>query len=308
MAISASDVKNLREMTGAGMMDCKKALGECAGDMEKAVDFLRAKGLAAAAKKQSRVAAEGLVSAKTFNNGKEVALVEVNCETDFVAKNDDFKNFVTKVNDVVATSNAVNTEELLNSNFNGNLSVKDSINEITLKLGEKIDIRRISRGKIAGEGTIGSYVHGGKIGVFVEVTAAKPATSTNADFQEFAKNLAMHVAAASPTFLKSTDIDENFKNREAEVYAAQLKEQGKPDNMIAQIVEGKLSKLAQEVCLYEQKFVMDPDKTIKALEKEISTKVGDTISITRFEKFNLGDGIEKVESNLADEVAQMTKS
>ena len=308
MTISATDVKNLREQTGAGMMDCKKALNECGGDFEKAVDFLRAKGLAAAAKKQSRVAAEGMISAKTYNEGKAVALVEVNCETDFVAKNDDFKDYVSKVNDVIATTNTTNTEELLTKNFNDKLTVKDSINEITLKLGEKIDIRRISHGKIEGEGTIGSYVHGGKIGAFVEVAAGKSETSSNAAFQEFAKNLAMHVAAASPTFLTADDIDENFKNREAEVYAAQLKEQGKPENMIDKIVQGKLNKLASEVCLYEQKFVMDPDKTVKTLTADLSKELGDEITITRFEKLNLGEGIEKKESNLADEVAQMTQN
>lgn len=307
MAISASDVKNLRELTGAGMMDCKKALNECGGDIQKAVDFLRAKGLAAAAKKQSRVAAEGLVCAYSKNNGKEIALVEVNCETDFVAKNDDFKDYVSKVSQVAVETGAKTPEELLDKNFSDSLLVKDSVNEITLKLGEKIDIRRISQGSLEGEGTIGSYVHGGKIGVFVEVLAEKSETAGKPEFQEFAKNLAMHVAAASPSFLRAEDIDEDFKKRESEVYAAQLKEQGKPEQMIPQIVKGKLNKLASEVCLYEQKFVMDPDKTIKALEKEISNKLEDEISIKRFEKFNLGEGIEKRDSNLADEVAQMTK-
>lgn len=308
MAITAADVKNLREQTGAGMMACKKALNECEGDLEKAVDFLRAKGLSAAAKKQSRVAAEGMISVKSYNDGKEVALVEVNCETDFVAKNDDFKNYVAKVNDVIATTKTTTTDDLLTKSFTDKLTVKDSINEITLKLGEKIDIRRISHGKVEGAGTVGSYVHGGKIGVFVEITAGKAETSTNTTFQEFAKNLAMHVAAASPTFLSASDIDETFKQRESEVYAAQLKEQGKPEAMISKIVEGKLNKLASEVCLYEQKFVMDPDKTIKTLAKEVGTEVGDDIKIVRFEKFTLGEGIEKKnEASLADEVAQMTK-
>jgi len=214
MAISASDVKNLREKTGAGMMDCKKALNECGGDFEKAVDFLRKKGLAAAQKKQTRVAAEGMVGSY-IHNGKIGVMVEVNCETDFVAK--------------------------------------------------------------------------------------------NADFQGFVKDVSMHIAAADPKFLRADDMDEGFRNREAEVYAGQLKEQGKPDNMIPKIVEGKMRKLAEEVCLYNQKFVKDPDKTIDDLVNDLTLKLGEKIQVRRFMKWNLGEGIEKREDNLADEVAKMTQ-
>jgi elongation factor Ts len=214
MGISASDVKNLREQTGAGMMDCKKALNETNGDFEKAIDFLRTKGLAAAQKKQGRVAAEGQIGSY-IHGGKIGVMVEVNCETDFVAKNDDFKNFV--------------------------------------------------------------------------------------------KDVAMHIAAADPKFITSDEMDEGFKNREAEIYTAQLKEQGKPENMISKIVEGKLAKLAQEVCLVEQKWVKNPDLTIKDLMNELTLKIGEKIAIRRFVKFNLGEGIEKKEDNLADEVAKMTK-
>lgn len=215
MSISASDVKRLREKTGAGMMNCKAALNECGGDFEKAVDYLRAKGLAAAQKKAGRVAAEGTIG--TYNHGGKIGvLVEVNCETDFVAKNE--------------------------------------------------------------------------------------------DFQAFVKDVAMHVAAADPKFVHSDEMDEGFKNREAEVYAAQLKEQGKPDNMIPKIIEGKLKKLAEEVCLMDQKFVKDPDKTIKDLVNELTLKLGEKIAIRRFTKFNLGEGIEKKEDNLADEVAKMTQN
>ena len=213
MSFSASDVKNLREKTGAGMMDCKKALTETNGDIEKAVDFLRKKGLAAAAKKAGRVAAEGLVHSY-IHNGKIGVLVEVNCETDFVSKNEDFKTFVADV--------------------------------------------------------------------------------------------AMHIAAADPKFIKSDEMDEGFKNKEAEIYAAQLKDQGKPENMIPKIVEGKINKLAQEVCLLEQKFVKNPDLTIKDLVNELTLKLGEKIDIRRFIKFNLGEGIEKKEDNLAEEVAKLS--
>ena len=214
MGISASDVKNLREQTGAGMMDCKKALNETKGDFEKAVDFLRKKGLAAAQKKQGRVAAEG---------------------------------------------------------------------------------------------QIGSYIHGGKIGVLVEVNCETDFVAKNEDFQQFVRDVAMHIAAADPKFVTSDEMDEGFKNREAEIYAAQLKEQGKPENMIDKIVQGKLAKLAQEVCLVEQKWVKNPDLTIKDLMNEITLKIGEKIAIRRFVKFNLGEGIEKKEDNLADEVAKMTQ-
>ncbi|MBL6989370.1 MAG: translation elongation factor Ts [Bacteriovoracaceae bacterium] len=212
MGISASDVKSLREKTGAGMMDCKKALSECNGDMEKAVDFLRTKGLAAAKKKQGRVAAEG---------------------------------------------------------------------------------------------TIGSYVHGGRIGVMVEVNCETDFVAKNEDFKSFVKDVSMHIAAADPKFVESSEMDDSFKNREAEIYTAQLKEQGKPDKMIPKIVEGKMKKLAQEVCLYDQKFVKNPDITVQDLLNELTLKLGEKIVVRRFVKYNLGEGIEKRQDNLADEVAKM---
>ena len=213
MSFTAADVKALRDKTGAGMMDCKKALNECGGDSEKAVDYLRTKGLAQAAKKESRIAAEGMVTSY-IHGGKIGVMVEINCETDFVAKGDDFKGF--------------------------------------------------------------------------------------------AKDVAMHIAASSPKFIRADEMDEEFKNKEAEIYVAQLKEEGKPDKIIPKIVEGKLNKLAQEVCLYDQKFVKDPDLTIQDLINNLTMKLGEKISVRRFVKYNLGEGIEKKEDNLADEVAKMT--
>ncbi len=281
MAISASDVKNLREQTGAGMMDCKKALSETGGDLEKAVDYLRTKGLAAAAKKQSRVAAEGAVV--TIVEGNVGVAVEVNCETDFVSKGDDFQGFAKDVANTVLKENPADIaalKELTN----------EAATQLTLKCGEKVDVRRFER--VESTGSIASYNHGGKIGVLVSYAGGN---------EELGKDLAMHVAAASPTFVNADDIDESFKNREAEVYAAQLKEQGKPENMIPNIVQGKLKKLASEVCLLEQKFVKNPDLTVKQLLKEN----GDA-TVSSFIKLNLGEGIEKKEDNLAEEVAKMT--
>ena len=291
MAITAGAVKELREKTGAGMMDCKKALTETNGDLEAAVDFLRTKGLATAAKKQGRVAAEGVVV--TLSEGNTAVVVEVNCETDFVSKGDDFQGFGKKVanyaltnkpSDIVALQTAMNADAT----------------ELTLKCEEKVDIRRMVIDQT--EGVFGTYNHGGKIGVVVNLNT----TNTGAEVEELAKDIAMHVAAADPKFLSGADIDEDFKKREAEVYTAQLKEEGKPEAMIGKIVEGKLAKLAKDVCLLEQVFVKNPDLTITKLIAEVAKNTGATISLKSFSKLNLGEGVEKKEDNLADEVAKLT--
>lgn len=303
MAYTATDVKNLRESTGAGMMDCKKALDECGGEVAKAVDYLRAKGLAAAAKKQSRIAAEGLVNAVV--KGKLASVVEVNCETDFVAKNDDFINFTTTCANIAVDANINTIEALLAAKAPNGLTVKDNISELTIKIGEKIDIRRIQVEKLDGNGTIGSYVHSGKIGVLCKVETEKDVNS-NDTFKDLVKDLCMQIAAANPQFLSASEIDETFKAKEAEIYAAQLKEQGKPEAMIPNIVKGKLAKLASDVCLYEQSFVKDPDTTIAKLIESVAKTLGTTVKVTKFTKFNLGEGIQKKEDNFAEEVAKMT--
>ncbi|MDA8793243.1 translation elongation factor Ts [Bacteriovoracaceae bacterium] len=303
MSFTAKDIKELRERTGAGMMDCKKALKENDGEMEKAIDFLRAKGLAAAAKKQSRIAAEGLVFSQA--EGSKAVALEVNCETDFVAKGDDFKNFCTKIASLILANNPADIDALKALTFEGSNTVADSLSELTLKIGEKIDVRRFTFKERAGNGGFGTYVHGGKIAVLVNLTTEAD-VKTNEKFQELLKDLTMHVAAANPVFINSSDIDEDYTNREAEVYAAQLKEQGKPESMIPNIVKGKLNKLASEICLLEQKFVKDPDVTIKKLIENVGKEVGTSITITEFVKLNLGEGIEKKNENFADEIAKMT--
>lgn len=292
MAITAKDVKALREKTGAGMMDCKKALGETNGDLEAAVDFLRTKGLAKAAKKASRVAAEGTVVSAV--NGAEGIVLEVNCETDFVSKGDDFQDFAKATAEWALTNKPGNIEELKEAK-------NSETTELTMKVGEKIDLRRFVA--LSTTGLLGSYNHGGKIGVLVDLDTDK---ADSAEVQELAKDIAMHVAAAAPTFLSGDDIDEEYKKREAAVYAAQLKEEGKPENMIEKIIQGKLGKLAKEVCLLEQSFVKNPDLSIKKLVAEVASKVGGTITVKSFSKLNLGEGIEKKDDNLADEVAKMT--
>ncbi|OUR98959.1 translation elongation factor Ts [Halobacteriovorax marinus] len=292
MAITAKDVKALREKTGAGMMDCKKALGETNGDIEAAVDFLRTKGLAKAAKKAGRVAAEGVVV--SLVDGGNGVVLEVNCETDFVSKGDDFQGFAKKMAEWTLANKPGSIEELKEAK-------NDESTELTMKVGEKIDIRRFAA--VSSTGLLGSYNHGGKIGVVVDLDTDK---ADSVEVQELAKDIAMHVAAASPTFLSGDDIDEEFKKREAAVYAAQLREEGKPENMIDKIILGKLGKLAKDVCLLEQSFVKNPDLSIKKLIAEVAGKVGGNITVKSFHKLNLGEGIEKKEDNLADEVAKMT--
>lgn len=303
MAYSAADVKNLRETTGAGMMDCKKALDEVAGDFQKAVDYLRAKGLAAAAKKQSRIAAEGMIAAAV--KGNFGVLVEVNSETDFVAKNDAFQAFATTAANTAVENNISNVEALLDAKTKNGLTLKDAVSELTIKIGEKIDLRRMESVKLSGNGMIGSYVHSGKIGVLALVETDKDVNGNEA-FKEMVKDICMQVAAANPQFLNASQIDENYKAREAEVYAAQLKEQGKPEAMIPNIVKGKLNKLASDVCLYEQAFVKDPDMTVAQLIEKTSKTAGASIKVTKFIKFNLGEGIEKKQENFAEEIAKLS--
>ena len=302
MAYTASDVKNLRETTGAGMMDCKKALDET-GDFQKAVDYLRAKGLAAAAKKQSRIAAEGMISAVV--KGKIAALVEFNCETDFVAKNEAFQAFANNAANVAVDANLSTVEQLLEAKTANGLTVKDNISELTIKIGEKIDVRRVEMMKLEGNGMIGSYVHSGKIGVLTKLETDKDINS-NEMFKELVKDLCMQIAAADPKFLNASEIDETYKAKEAEIYAAQLKEQGKAEAMIPNIVKGKLNKLASEVCLYEQSFVKDPDTTIAKLIEKVSKETGASIKVTKFMKLNLGEGVEKKSENFAEEIAKLT--
>ncbi len=305
MAFTAKDVKELRDKTGAGMMDCKKALTENNGSIEASVDFLRQKGLAAAAKKATRIAAEGLIGAVV--EGNVGAIVEINCETDFVAKNDDFKGFVTNITNHLVSSSASNVEGLRTESF-GSGTVQDTVQELTLKIGEKIDIRRFAKRTLSGEGQVGSYIHGGRIGVLVEVTTDSAELTKKPEFTDLVNDLCLHVAAAEPKFMSADDIDEDYKAREAKVYEAQLIDQGKPEKMIPNIIKGKLAKLASEVCLLDQKFVKNPDLSISKLIKEVEGKVGGKISIAGFDRVKLGEGIEKKVDNLAEEVAKLTQS
>jgi elongation factor Ts len=304
MSFTATDVKELREVTGAGMMDCKKALEETKGDKEKAIDYLRTKGLASAAKKQGRIAAEGAII--TIAIGDKGVALEVNCETDFVAKNADFVAFSNQVAKLILEGNFANVEAVNNAKI-GSETVQEKINALVLKIGEKIALRRFTKINIAG-GFVSCYTHSGKIGVLCAMESTNKNIYTSSDFQDFAKDICLHIAASDTKFIKADEMDEGFKNKEAEIYAAQLREQGKPEQMIPNIVKGKLSKLAAEVCLMEQKFVKNPDMDIKSIVGDLAKKHSCEIKIKQFVKLNLGEGIEKKQDNFVDEVAKMTSS
>ncbi|MDH4468334.1 MAG: translation elongation factor Ts [Bacteriovoracaceae bacterium] len=306
MSFSANDVKELRERTGAGMMDCKKALTECTGDMEKAIDYLRTKGLAAAAKKQGRVACEGVVCSLQDAKTGRAALLEINCETDFVARNQDFINFVEGLSTLAITGANLSADPLTWS-LKGK-SVAEWVSELTLKIGEKIDVRRVHlyQSKTPTTTLYGNYTHGSKIAALVEASCkTAPTGAALEEVNLLLKDITMHVAASDTKFVNGSEMDEGFKNREVEIYATQLREQGKPENMIGNILKGKVAKMVSEFCLMEQKFVKNPDIDVKTLVADFDKKHNLGLEIKSFKKFVLGDGIEKPKDNLAEEVAKM---
>ena len=299
-------VKELRERTNAGMMDCKKALVNSDGDMDKAIDWLREKGLAQAAKKASRVAAEGVVTQYVTPCGCTGVIVEVNCETDFVAKTDNFMNFANNVAKHIAMANPANLDELLAQKFvdDESKTIADLISEATVAIGEKISVRRFARYKT--EGAVSTYIHmGGKVGVMVEVaTDAKD----NEAVKEFAHDLALQIAAAKPEAVRREEVDATKLEKEKEIQRAKALEAGKPEKIVDRIVEGQIEKYYKEVCLLDQQFVKDGDKTIKGLMAEVAKAAGCTLDIVRFARFERGEGIEKRQDNLAEEIAKMAKA
>ena len=291
---TGSDVVALRQKTGAGILDCKKALTETNGDMEKAVDYLREKGIATAAKKASRIAAEGIVAAKI--EGNVGAMLEVNCETDFVAKGDQYKDFVNGVVDYVLKNDVKDAEELI-------AAKNDDTVEATAKIGEKIAIRRFEK-YAAAHGMVESYIHmGGKVGVLVEIDA----DNVNDDVKAFAHDVALQIAAAKPLYVNKEDVPADVLEHEKEILRAQALNEGKPEKIIERMVEGRIVKYYEDFCVMNQKFVKDPEKTIAQVEKELSAKVG-SVSIKRFARFEMGEGLEKKSNDFAAEVeAQMKK-
>lgn len=287
--ITAAMVKELREKTGAGMMDCKKALGEVDGDMEGAIEFLRKKGLAAAAKKAGRIAAEGAVVAALKDN-KSGVILEVNSETDFVAKNDDFKNFAQELADLILEAAPADVDAFMAVKAANGQTVEEYLNSMVAKIGEKLSIRRFV--KVDGD-NISTYIHmGGKIGVIANLEGGD---------EELSKDICLHIAASNPKYLDKSFVDAEFLEKEKDIFAAKLAEQGKPENMIPKIVEGQVAKLLKEVCLVSQPFVKDPDTTI---EKLLASKGAKVLSYTRYE---MGEGLEKKQENFAEEVAKQTQ-
>ncbi|KYH35806.1 elongation factor Ts [Clostridium tepidiprofundi DSM 19306] len=298
--ITASMVKELRELTGAGMMNCKKALTEADGDMKKAVEILREKGLAAAAKKAGRIAAEGLVKTYISEDGKKASVVEINCETDFVAANDEFKSFVDNIAKQVAGSSVESVEQLLEEKYiaDQSVSVKDAVTALIAKLGENMTVRRFERLTVE-NGAINGYVHGGgKIGVLVKLSC----DSDNEEIKNVAKEVAMQVAAANPLFLDRDAVDQESLEKEKEIYRVQALNEGKPEKVVEKMVMGRINKYFKENCLVEQPWVKDPDVTIKKYLADKSKEVGSEIKVDKFVRFERGEGIEKKEENFAEEV------
>ena len=294
---TAKDVMALREMSGAGMMDCKKALTACEGDMDKAMDYLREKSLAASAKKAARIAAEGIVSSYVTDDHKVGAIVEVNCETDFVAKTDDFKALVNSVAKLVVEKNPADVDELMALDC-GDGTVAEMVNRAVAKIGEKITIRRFAR--MEGQ-LVDTYIHlGGKIGVIV---AAKTADAEKA--RPAVHDVAMHIAAAKPGVLHRDEVDPADQDKEREILRAQALNDPKPKpaNIIEKMVEGRIAKYYKEVCLLEQPFVKNPDQSIEQMLKEH----GD-VELVAFVRFEMGEGLQKRQDNFAEEVmGQMKK-
>ncbi|MEK8088175.1 translation elongation factor Ts [Thermithiobacillus plumbiphilus] len=291
MSISASQVKELRERTGAGMMECKSVLTEAGGDMDTAIELLRKKGLAKADKKAGRVAAEGVISVHVVEDGRSGAMVEVNCETDFVAKNEDFQGFAQDVAKLAASHEADSVDALLGLGIQ-NGTVEEVRRGLISKLGENINVRRFVRYARQDAGAIASYVHGGRIGVLVDVAG------TASNLGELARDVAMHVAASRPEFVRAEDVPAERVGKEKEILVAQAADSGKPAEIVEKMISGRLNKMLAEISLLSQPFVKNPDQTVADLQKSF----GDA-QVQRFTRFEVGEGIEKAEGvSFAEEV------
>jgi len=303
--ISASMVKELRERTGAGMMDCKRALTETDGDLDRAVELLREKGLAAAAKKAGRIAAEGLVFTYISEDMKVGSVVEVNCETDFVADNEEFVTLTKNIAMQAAQTNSTTIEGLTSEKYIADeaITITDAVTALIAKLGENMSVRRFQKFSIE-KGIVQSYIHGGgRIGVLVELSCEKQ----DDVLVKIAKDVAMQIAAASPLFLDNTCVDTETLEKEKEIYRVQALNEGKPEKIVDKMVMGRVNKYYKEVCLLEQVWVKNADYTITKYLQEESKKLGADIKVTRFVRFERGEGIEKKEENFAEEVKRQVE-
>ncbi len=301
MAFTAQDVKTLREMTNCGMMDCKKALTETDGDMDKAVEFLREKGLATAAKKAGRIAAEGLVNASVFGNVGVV--VEINTETDFVAKNADFQNFVSSVAECIAKTNPADVEALKNTKLNDTQTVGEALTEKIATIGENMNLRRFERY----EGVNEAYVHGGgRIGVLVNFKLGDDAKAADETFRAAAKDIAMQIAAVMPRYVKEDEVPAEVVEKEKEILKAQALNEGKPEAIVEKMVGGRIKKFYKEVCLVDQPYIKDGDMSVAQFLKNIGNEIGTTVEVVKFARLEKGEGLEKKVDDFAAEVAKMT--
>ena len=305
MAVTASMVKELREMTGAGMMDCKKALNETNGDMDAAVEFLRKNGQAKAEKKAGRIAAEGIVMAEVKDD-KVAAIVEVNSETDFVAKNAEFKGFVKAVVEQAMETEAADMDAFMAENWKEDASktVKDALTEKISVIGENLSIRRFE--KVVSDGCVVAYIHGGgRIGVLVEADT----DVVNDEIKTCLKNVAMQVAAMSPKYVSREEVSEEYMEHEKEILLAQAKKENeesnkpKPDNIIEKMIVGRLNKELKEICLLDQVYVQDGDLTVAKYVEKVAKETGANLSVKKFVRFETGEGLEKKNEDFAAEVA-----
>ena len=287
MQITASLVKELRERTGAGMMDCKKALNEADGDIEVAIEEMRKSGAANAAKKAGRIAAEGIISVK--QSDKSVIILEINCETDFVAKDENFLNFTDSVLEVIDTQDPTDVEALMGLSVGGQ-TIEEANQQLIAKIGEKITVRRFE--KLTSEAQVGSYLHGNRIGVIVEVEGGDEA---------LAKDLAMHIAASKPVCISEEQVAQDILDKEKEIFSAQAEESGKPAEIIEKMITGRIKKFLKEITLLGQPYVKDPDQTIEKFLKSANA------SVLSFRRYEVGEGIEKKVDNFAEEVMSQAK-
>jgi len=292
MAITADMVKKLREQTGAGMMDCKKALTETDGDYEKAVTVLREKGIAVAAKRETKAASEGLIGSYISGDAKIGAMVELNCETTFVAKTDEFGKLTKDLAAQAANEPCACPDCLMEQPYVGDRArtVREAINEVMGKLGEKTTLARIVRFAVDGAGTIGGYVHlGDQIGVLVEIGAASDPAAKSADVVNLAKDVAMHIAWSNPDYMKREDIPEDVLRKEREIHRQWAIKEGKPENVIDRIVEGRMKDFYSRVCLLEQPFIKDEELTIQSLVDNTAKKIGEPVGMAGFARYRVGE-------------------
>ncbi|MDH5784987.1 MAG: translation elongation factor Ts [Chromatiales bacterium] len=290
MAITAALVKELRERTGAGMMECKKALVEVNGDIEAAIEHMRKTGLAKADKKAGRIAAEGLIVVKAGDGSKKAVMLEVNCETDFVAKGDEFQNFCNEVAGLALANQPADLDTLLGYEMSGGESVTDTLKRMIAKIGENMSVRRFQL--FSTDGMLVNYLHGSRIGVMVDISGGS---------EELGRDVAMHIAASRPTAVSADEVDPALIEKEKEIFTAQAAESGKPADIIEKMIGGRIQKFLKEITLLGQPFVKDPDQTVEKLLQSAGA------SVNGFTRFEVGEGIEKKVENFADEVMAQVK-